>query len=78
MTENEYLIMLDPSNKKTANDMRSIMSAYPDNRPIFDNVIAIYSEDDFQKVARDMLTLLHGREFLINEVGGNIFGQGNF
>lgn len=75
---NEFLIMLDPSNDNTASDMRSVMSTYPDNRPIFDNVIAIYSDDDFQKIMRDMITLLYGKEFLISETGDNIFGQGNF
>lgn len=75
---NEFLVILDPSSEKTPKDMQSIMSTYPDNRPVFDNAIAIYSDDNFQKVMHDMTTLLYGREFLINEVSGNIFGQGYF
>lgn len=74
---NEFLVMTDPSSKSTASGVRSITSAYPDNRPAFEKVIAIYSDDGFQKVAHDMLALLYRNEFLISEVTDNIFGQGN-
>ena len=75
----ELVVVLDPDDAAIKDRIETILEHFPDNRPIFDNVAAVYVgyEVRFEQVAEQIRSLVKPCDYAVFEVS-NRAGEGDF